>query len=103
MEQKKLSERCGPPMCGIMEENEDGDPRPLSVGFPWVTRNPFAEAASPVIGDGVQASPLIIEPTQISPENDTVAFPAVPVALVRQLPSPCRHVPISDVINGQGA
>lgn len=102
MELKKLSEQCGPPMYGIMEEGEDGDMRPLSVGFPWVTRNPFAEAASPVVGDGVQASPVIIEPTQISPKNSTVVFPADTVALVRRLPSQSLNVAMSDIIDGQG-
>ena len=102
MELKKLSEQRGPPMCGITEENEDGDTRPLSVGFPWVTRNPFAEMASPVVGDEAQASPLIIEPTQVSPKNSTVVFPADTAALVRQLPSPSLNVSISDVIDRQG-
>jgi hypothetical protein len=85
-----------------MEENEDGDMRPLSVGFPWVTRNPFAETASPVVGDGVQASPLIIEPTQISPKNSTVVCPADAVAIVRQFYSPSFNVAMPDVIDSQG-
>ena len=101
LELKKMSEQLGPPMCGIMEENEDGDTRPLSIGFPWVTRNPFAEAASPAVGDGAQASPLIIEPAQISPKNSTVVFPDNTVALVRQLPSPSLNVLMSDAIDGQ--
>ena len=101
MELRKLSELCGPPMCGIMEENDDGDMRPLSVGFPWVTRNPFAETASPVVGDGVQASPLIIEPTQISPKNSTVVCPADAVAIVRQFYSPNFNGATPDVIDSQ--
>ena len=101
MELRKLSELCGPLMCGIMEENEDGDMRPLSVGFPWVTRNPFAETASPVVGDGVQASPLIIEPTQISPKNSTIVCPADAVAIVRQFYSPNFNGATPDVIDSQ--
>ena len=100
MELRKLSELCGPPMYGIMEENEDGEMRPLSVGFPWVTRNPFAETASPVVGDGVQASPLIIEPTQISPKNTTVIFPADAAAILRQFPS--FNVATLDATDSQG-
>jgi len=103
MELSKLSEFYGPPMCGIMEENEDGDMRPLSVGFPWVTRNPFAETASPVIGGGVQASPLIIEPTQISPKNSTIVCPADAVAIVQQFYSPNFNVATPDVIDSQGS
>jgi hypothetical protein len=102
IELKKLSEQCGPPMSGITEENDDGDTRPLSVGFPWVTRNPFADAASPVIGGGVQASPLIIEPTQISPKNSTIVFPADTVPVVRQSPSPSLNITTPDVVDSQG-
>ena len=102
MELKKLSEQCGRPMSGITEENEDGDTRPLSVGFPWVTRNPFAEAASPVEGNGVQASPLIIEPTQVSPKNSTVVCPAGTIPFVRQLSTPRLNVTTPDVIDSQG-
>jgi hypothetical protein len=101
MELKKLSEQCGPLMSGIMEETEDDDTRPLSVGFPWLTRNPFAETASPVVGDAVQASPLIIEPTQVSPKNSTAVFPADTVPIVRQLPSPSLNIMMCDVIDSQ--
>ena len=102
MELKKLSELRGPPMCGIMEENEDGDMRPLSIGFPWVTRNPFAETVSPVVRDGVQVSPLIIEPTQISPKNTTVVFPADAAGIVRRFPSPSFNMATPDAIHSQG-
>ena len=101
MELKKLSEQCGPPMCGITEEIEDGDMRPLSVGFPWITRNPFAEAASPVVGNGVQASPLIIETTQVSPKNSTIAFSTDALPIVRRLPSPSLNATTPDVRDHQ--
>ena len=102
MELRKLSELRGPPMCGIMEENEDGDMRPLSIGFPWVTRNPFAETALPVVRGGVQASPLIIDPTQISPKNTTVVFPADATGIIRRFPSPGFNVATTDAIDSQG-
>ena len=99
MELKKLSEQGGPPMSGITEDDEDGEARPLSVGFPWITRNPFAEAGSHAVGDGAQASPLIIEPTQVSPKNTTTAYPADTAAIVRRFPSPSLNVAAPDVID----